>query len=331
MCEGGGVVGLSVEQLESFNQQGFVVVDDVVDPVADLDPIVREYEGVLDKLTDELFEAGAISSRYEGLPLSERLTRVYAESGRSHQQWFDPSLPQSGIKADTPMWTGPAMFRLFRNEGLLDRLESLLGSEIMSNPVQHVRIKLPEHLMPAEVMNAKGGGGATPWHQDNGVVTEDADDTQIVTVWLPLFDATVEMGCLAVVPGSHRNGLLSHCPSPDNGRIHVPDKLFHPEAAVPVPMRRGSAIFMHRCTLHSSLPNVSDQVRWSLDLRFQPVGQPTGRSVFPGFVTRSRLNPDTELRDPQAWTDMWLNARRELAEREQPRFNRWDSDAPVCA
>ena len=50
-------------------------------------------------------------------------------------------------------------------------------------------------------------------------------------------------------------------------------------------MRAGSALLLHQRTIHSSLDNVTtDQVRISLDLRYQPIGQPTGRPAFPGFV-----------------------------------------------
>ena len=46
---------------------------------------------------------------------------------------------------DTPFWTGPAVFALLRNQAILDAVESLIGPEIYANPVQHVRIKPPEH------------------------------------------------------------------------------------------------------------------------------------------------------------------------------------------
>ena len=67
---------------------------------------------------------------------------------------------------------------------------------------------------------------------------------------------------------------------------------------------------MHRLTCHGSLPNRSDRIRWSLDLRYNPTGQHTGRPVFPGFVARSRRNPDSELDDPAVWAGLWRQARR---------------------
>ena len=44
--------------------------------------------------------------------------------------------------------------------------------------------------------------GATPWHQDAGVATEEVDNTNI-NCMVSLMDASEENGCLQVGPGSH--------------------------------------------------------------------------------------------------------------------------------
>ena len=322
---------LNSEQCRQFEQDGYVVVEGVLDPEKDIAPVIAEYEVVLDRLATELYRTGVIADTYTDLPFSDRLTRVYGESGRVHSQHFDFSLPPTpgAVAHDTPFWTGAAVLKLLCHDGILDAVESLIGPEIYSNPVQHVRLMPPERLVPRNTATGKAQLAATPWHQDNGVLTEEADETDLVTVWFPLVDATEEMGCLVVVPGSHREGLLTHCPG--GVGFHVPDPLFEPGDGLALPMRCGSAIFMHRRTLHSSLPNRSDCIRASFDLRYQPVGQPTGRSAFPGFVARSRAHPDTEVRDPVQWTAMWTEARRTLAEGEPARFSRWDGSSAVCA
>jgi hypothetical protein len=53
--------------------------------------------------------------------------------------------------------------------------------------------------------------------------------------------------------------------------------------------------------------------------------------MFPGFVARSAAHPERELRDPLAWDALWREARRALADGDQPRFNRWDPHSPACA
>jgi len=323
------VAYLTGGQVNQFEEQGYVVVEGLLDPEADLDPIIEEYRGVLDLLAQELYDRGKTSSSYEELPFGRRLTKIYAESGKVHAQYFDFSLPQKDVKEDTPMWVGPAVFSALRNERLLDAVESLIGPEIYSNPVQHVRLKPPEHLTPKDSKTGRVQLGATPWHQDNGVVLPEADDTKMITVWFPLMDATVENGCLMVIPHSHSQGLLQHCVR-DPG-LTIPDKILPLEDAIPLPMKRGDVLFMTRLTCHSSLPNRSDDIRWSFDLRYNPIGQPTGRGSFPGFVARSRLHPDTELWDARAWAEMWYETRRRLARQSDPAYNRWRAEDSACA
>ena len=323
---------LGREQVDIFYRQGYVVAEGLLDPAADLEPVIAEYHMVLDKLAGELCARGEISERYEALDFNERYTRICEESGRVHHQYFDFMLPKRNVQPDAPLWVGPAVFHMIRNEKLLDAVEQFIGPEIYSNPVQHVRMKPPEQRTPRDAETGRLQMGATPWHQDGGVVTEDADETEMITVWFPLWDAPEEAGCLEVIPYSHRAGLQRHCPSPTGGGPSLHEEALQREAAVALPMRRGDVLFMTRYTQHASLPNRSERMRWSFDLRYNPVGQPTGREVFPGFVARSRRHPESELRDARAWAQLWYDTRARMAAPDFVDFsyNRWTSDYPGC-
>ena len=115
-------------------------------------------------------------------------------------------LPIKDCKLDTPFWTGPAVFNVLTSDHLLDAVESLIGYEIYSNPIQHVRIKPPEKFVPK---NKYGEPilGRTIWHQDHGVTTEEADETQMLTVW--------PLGHMAMMapPRNKREKSVSFCQS----------------------------------------------------------------------------------------------------------------------
>lgn len=316
---------------EHFNEHGYVVAEGLLDPADDLQPLIDEYATLLDRLATEHHHAGALSSTYADLPFGQRLAAILNEAGGGFYRNLEISLPQKGVLRDTPMYHGPAAFNLLRNPKLLNAVEDFIGPEIYSNPVQHVRIKPPQRLLP-EQQRGNGLLAQTIWHQDQGVVIEEADDSDILTVWVPVTDATEENGCLTVVPGSHKRGLNVHCDAMGDraGTHEIPDQLLGPHR-LPLPMKAGDVLFMTKLTMHASLPNVSDSVRWSFDLRYNPTGQATGRPWFPGFVARSRSNPDSELRDPEAWAQSWRDARSHLAESETPKYQRWDSNHPLCA
>jgi hypothetical protein len=150
----------------------------------------------------------------------------------------------------------------------------------------------------------------------------------MLTVWLPVTDATEENGCLCCIPGSHRQGLATHCTTGGN---HIPESLLDGQPRA-LPVKRGGVLFFHHETKHASLTNNSDGIRWSFDLRYHPIGQPTGRPWFPGFVARSRQNPSSAVSDWRDWASFWYGARTHLANGGLPeKYSRWTNEEPVCA
>ncbi len=324
---------LTAEQVAQFEREGYLVVEDLLDPERDLDPIIAEYEGVLDRLANELYAAGKIASTYDDLPFSDRLTRIYAESGKVHAQYFDFSLPQDGITTETPFWTGPAVFSALRHEGILDAIESLIGPEIYSNPVQHVRLKPPEHLTPKDPKTGLVQLGATPWHQDNGVINEEADETDIITVWFPLTDATIENGCLAVVPFSHEGGCCRTA-----RRARQPVGVRRPHQGAPLRVGGGGAVadeagsgaFMTRRTVQvpsRTTATTSGGVSISATTRS---GNRPGAGCSPGSLPAASAAGNGAAR-PGGVAPTVAGGAGLLAERGNPTFNRWHAASPVCA
>jgi non-haem Fe2+, alpha-ketoglutarate-dependent halogenase len=87
---------------------------------------------------------------------------------------------------------------------LLGCLEQLIGPNIV---LKSTRLFYKYGKSPAYV----------GWHQDG--ITEGLEDGRAPAVWLGLTAATVENGCLRVVPRSHRFGLLQHDARPDVDRL----------------------------------------------------------------------------------------------------------------
>lgn len=322
-------MSLTAEQLAQFQREGYVVVRDVLAPEEDLQPVIDEYADVLDRMARRMHDAGEIRNTYAELPFEQRAIAIVKDAGALDQQAFDISFPaHSALKPDTGFHFGPAVFGLLRNRRMLDAVESIIGPEIMSNPIQHVRMKVPEHLIHPDKrtsLNAQTG-----WHQDNGVVQTEADSSDLLTVWFPLTESSVRNGCLMVVPHSHVEGLRVHCS--DSRQSQIPAQLVPKERVQPLPMSPGDVLFMHQRCMHASLANVSDEIRWSLDIRYHPTGQPSGRDYYPSFVARSRANPDSELRDPDAWRQSWLDVRERILAVNHPLgFDRWDGTHELCA
>lgn len=333
---------LQPSELDHLHREGYVVVQDVLRPDV-IEALLSEYNGVLSDIVRELKAEGKLQNEYADLPLGARLIAVSKESGMNFPQRFDFSLPQGGIKRDTPLSVGPAVFRTITNDRLLDLVSDVLGTdEISSNPVQHMRFKLPQHAL-AKDAGFSGMVSAVPFHQDNAVILPEADASEILTIWMPLMDSTLENGVMQVVPRSHLRELQQHCHTREG--LAIPPSVLDPAnaGAISLPMTAGSALLMTHRTIHKSLDNITDSdVRASMDLRYQRTGTPSGRPAFAkaGFVARSVLHPETVLRDPKVWAQNWYDLRTELAEREEAVakkqaeaavWNRWDPKAVGCA
>ena len=316
---------LTSAQKQFFDNEGYLVVEDVFDQRSVLDPVRAEYADLLDRLYAGWFAEGRVTTPPEGLNFHDKLLIAY----RARCDWFQPldiSLPGDQIRIDTPFHFGPAIFDLVTAPRLLDLVEDLIGPEITSNPIQHVRIKPPATDLQQDEIRAHIT--ATDWHQDRGVAHEDADETNMITVWCAVTDATIDNGCLQVVPHKDTDKLLPHCPK---NQTAIADGFIDTDQAVPLPVRSGGVVIFHPMTPHASLVNKTAGFRWSFDLRFNVTGQPTGRAHFPEFIARSRKDPSSELRDWRLWKALWENARTRLADSPHVDLHRWSSDAPACA
>ena len=318
---------LTQSQVREFHENGYLAVDRLLDYELDIKPVIAEYQQLLDDLCERWIAEGRLSDSYSHLPFEQRLVEVY-RAGCIYEQAIDIALPNSAIQANTPIHLGPAVFNLLRSPRMLAAVESLIGGEIYSNPIQHVRIKPPVSIIAKDDVN-RARIGRTHWHQDSGVGLPEADETNMVTCWVAVTEATPENGCLQVVPKSHRQGVALHCTTVD--QVGIPEALIEQELATPVPLNPGGVLFFHPMCKHASLDNNSDAFRWSFDLRYNPIGQPTGRPHFPGFIAQSRLKPASVLDNHREWARLWLEARSRLTQVDGIKVHRWDSNDPLCA
>lgn len=271
-------MSVAESQISFFYENGYLRLEDVLDK-EDLQPVIDEYSDIIDKRAQKLYAEGKVSSLYEDEPFTRRVLCLAEEA------------PEAAANLDIMQERGEATFNFLKNPKVLDVAESMTGStEIVCNPIQHIRAVLPH----------RGGSRPTQtgWHQDAGVCWPEADPYFILTVWVPIVDATLENGCLQVMPGSHKDGLLMTTTS-------VPEEECPAIEPLPLPVPAGGLILFHNYTLHAAVPNKSDTVRWSFDLRYNDAHQPTGRPFYPGFLMRSKHQPDKLQDDYETWCDRW--------------------------
>jgi len=264
--------------LQDFERDGYCKIEGLLKP-RDFAPVMGACARVLDQLCAQLKNGGRIKDTHAGLPFLERYLQITRDTGGVFAQHFTIALPQQGVTADTPILLAPEVFNLLVHPRIMDAVEHFLGPEIAVSPVGNVHIKPPENLIASGQHRQRVGlFRATPWHQDNGVMTPDADRTPMLTVWFSITDVPLECGCLQVIPGSHHGRILRHCPD-HNGELSIPASMLPAPRPRPLPMRAGDVLFLHRRLCHAALANRSSRMRWSFDLRYIPAG-PAAASCF---------------------------------------------------
>jgi len=264
---------LTDAQKDCYDREGYLILEGLLSD-AELEPAREAMRTKVDQIADELRADGLIETTYVDEPFQYRLAKIFshltdAEFLKYGRSWRDRI---------------PGYFVLMTNPKILNAVEALIGPEIFANPVYNVRPKVP-----------KVAAGAVPWHQDKSY-WPDANANPVITVWIPLVDATAENGCLQVWPRTHKTQVYDFHQEQYSGtgyyEISGPMLTKAKRAAVALPVRAGTAILFNDRCIHMSTPNNADHVRWSVDLRYQPTDQDPMPQHGVGFLARSQAHPE---------------------------------------
>ena len=256
---------------------------------ADFAPVEAACERLIDTIARRHLSEGRIASGAEGEEFTTRLARIEAQLTDSEAQVHKRELDIMEARL-------PEMFAFFFNRNLLAPVESIIGPEITLSPIQHLR--------PYTPMRGERQPMQVPWHQDQGVTREEADASEILTVWFPLVDVDRDQRLPAGAPRRHRVRPAAARSGPEAPTSSLPSMpQVEPCDCV---MRRGDLLLMSAYTPHHGHQNRGDRVRWSIDLRFQKTGTPTGRAEFPEVVVQSRSDPASVQDDYDEWCRRWI-------------------------
>ena len=138
------------------------------------------------------------------------------------------------------------------------------------------------------------GKAGQAWHQDEYYIP--TRDKSLVGAWIAVDDATVENGCLWLIPGSNKPGYMrkrvdnTSDEYADEDTIDVSD--YKTNEIIPVEVKSGTVVFFNGYTLHSSLRNkTTDCFRTALVNHYM-----SAESMLP-WDQDGKLPPTEDLRD----------------------------------
>jgi chlorinating enzyme len=128
------------------------------------------------------------------------------------------------------------------------------------------------------------GAYGQPWHQD-ALYFPFEPDAQL-GVWLAVTEATLENGCLHVLPGSHMEPVQVHVrderPGSNYGYLEIVDHDM--SGAIPVLMQPGDLLVFHSHLMHRSTDNVSAGIRAAMVYHYSPAGTVDRTPRGPAYV-----------------------------------------------
>lgn len=272
----------SEDEIRKFFTQGYLVVNDFFKP-EELEPVKDELNQYVDTLAKKLYQAGKIKDLYEDHGYLDRLCKLEEDFRGANILCFKQmgSVPQ----ALKDLWT---------NERLLNVVEQLIGPDIAGNPVWNLRTKTP-----------RNEATTVPWHQDCSYTDNSSYNVLVPTAWIPFLDTDERNGCLQVIEGGHLPGLVARhqCCWGGTWYTMLEEEEMKNTLGLDVekqlrtlPIKYGSMILFNNVIPHRSLDNLSNHVRWSVDLRWQKASDPAGfYGLKDGVLMRTSKDPNLKI------------------------------------
>jgi phytanoyl-CoA hydroxylase len=135
------------------------------------------------------------------------------------------------------------MFNYLAHPVIVDVLTKVIGPDVK--------------CMQSMLFIKAAGKPGQAWHQDEDFIP--TRDRTLAGAWIAMDRATTENGCLWVIPGSHKAGILWEMDHTYDARFDCTKESkgfpYKDEDAVPVEVEAGAIVFFNGYLLHRSLPN----------------------------------------------------------------------------
>ena len=229
---------------------------------------------------------------------------------------------------EAPVWTG----KVTKTWRPCDALGTTVWHEVVKQPLlnsimhdvfddEPVWIPIAAHRSGLPTGPLKPGQDIFSGRHQDGFYNEG----MLFTIcWMPIRDVRMDCGSFAVAPGTHKRGSL-HDTSVEGNAIPpgaIPDSAWRS-----ADFRVGDVLVFNYLVAHTGLPNPSDEIRLSLDVRAIPAWAPQPvigavESVEGTDVTirtedeslvKVRVSADTLIRDMNPWPRIPLSEIEKIA------------------
>jgi len=223
------------EQIRLYHERGYLVVEEAFDP----DEVKAAIEGMHDLILGKKPEFGGVmferkaADRLSSLTDNERIDAV------RKLMWF--------VNEDE------RLHHLAYHPRLMEILKRMMGGE-QPRLFQDMGIIKPPRI-----------GREKPWHQDHAYFKVSLQH-RLVGAWIALDEATVDNGCMHILPGKHKEPMI-HFSVRD---WQICDREMLGIQCTAVPLKPGGILFFDSLMPHGTPSNHSDKRRRALQYHYAP-------------------------------------------------------------
>lgn len=160
-----------------------------------------------------------------------------------HEDRSDEEIMRQYLCIHFPHKCSPTMRKHLAHPVIVETLTGVIGPDVK--------------CMQSMLFIKSAGKPGQAWHQDEDYIP--TRDRSLTGAWIALDDATIENGCLWVIPGSHKPGVLWPQAQQDDPRFDCAEESYNfpytDEDAEAVEVKQGDIVFFNGYLLHRSLPN----------------------------------------------------------------------------
>ena len=240
---------MTIDQKNSWNEFGYILIPNFVD----------------EKFCDEMNKE-VINIIKSIIPEESAFSHAYAGDGHIAVREMKPTEDPKSIEDE--------ISKLFRihSRGIFNEF---INNEVLCNILEDILGPNVDCFLSQFIFKNPGAWGQ-PWHQDSSYFPFDREPQ--VGAWLATSEATLENGCLVILPGSHKEHLHEHLPDDRKGSNYgyteIKDHDFSQET--PMTLNTGDLLLFHSFLMHKSYDNNSQARRTAMVYHFAETGTDFG-------------------------------------------------------
>lgn len=251
---------LKQEDINFFNDNGYLVINDFCKPEP-CDALISRTKELIEDHEQKIRELIVFSSENNSQMLadyfhesSDKIHFFFEEKAFNEHHQLKQSFAKSINKIGHGLHVKDDVFKAFCHDPRLKMICHDLG------------IEQPGLVQSMYIFKQPGIGGEVLYHQDATFLHSANGDA--LGFWFALEDATIENGCLHVIPSDIHTPLKKKmfCHNKNTHFETFDDSPWDEEKAIPLPVKKGSLIILHGKVPHKSEANTSPKSRHAFTL-----------------------------------------------------------------